>query len=154
MGLKGFSRALAVLIALGVTAPGNAPLHAAPAGTASLTIVVENLRSSDGFLHVAIWDTPDGFGNGDLSVAGTALPAADGSLRIVFDNLPPGRYAIAAYHDENGNGKFDRTAIGLPAEGLGFSNDAWLTLLGAPSFEQAAIELDGAAAETVITLRY
>ena len=32
-------------------------------------------------------------------------------------------YALALYHDENGNRSFDRTGVGFPAEGFGFSNN-------------------------------
>ncbi|MGF1612175.1 MAG: DUF2141 domain-containing protein [Kiloniellales bacterium] len=142
------------LLILGLALSDEAPTRAALAGSASLTVIVENLRNTEGTLRVAIWDSEDGFADGDQSVAGAALPASDEELRFVFDNLAPGRYAVAVYHDENDNGKFDRTLIGLPAEGLGFSNDAWLTVLGAPSFERAAIELDGTAADAVINLRY
>ena len=72
---------------------------------------------------------------------------------LEFKDLKPGRYALAVYHDENGNGEFDRTWIGLPAEGLGFSNGAWIGL-GPPSFEEAAVTLKGQEQTIVIALRY
>ncbi len=36
---------------------------------------------------------------------------------------PQGSYAVAVYHDRDGDRDFDRTIVGLPAEGFGFSND-------------------------------
>lgn len=38
--------------------------------------------------------------------------------------LPSGRYAIAAFHDQNGNGKIDKNWVGVPTEPYGFSNNA------------------------------
>ena len=69
-------------------------------------------------------------------------------------DLAPGRYALIAFHDENNNGEFDRTVVGLPAEGLGFSNGAWISVLGAPSFEEAAFEITEQPDPIVIPLRY
>lgn len=120
----------------------------------SLTVIVTNLRNDAGMLHVAIWQGPDGFADGDYSLAKVREPANGREQRIVFDGLAPGRYALAAFHDENGNGKFDRTWLGLPAEGLGFSNGAWIEAFGPPSFETAAIEITATEASTVIELRY
>jgi uncharacterized protein (DUF2141 family) len=47
---------------------------------------------------------------------------AQGSVRACFW-LPQGAYAVAIYHDRDGDRDFDRTLVGLPAEGFGFSND-------------------------------
>ena len=41
----------------------------------------------------------------------------------MFDDLAPARYAVAVYHDVNGNGRLDTVPPGLPTEPYGFSND-------------------------------
>jgi len=123
-------------------------------GEKSLTVIVKNLRSESGAIHVAIWRDPEGFADGDFSLAKTQAPVQGKEKRLIFNGLAPGYYALAAFHDENGNGKFDRTLIGLPAEGLGFSNGAWIEAFGPPSFENAAIEIKEAQNSTVIELRY
>jgi uncharacterized protein (DUF2141 family) len=38
-------------------------------------------------------------------------------------SVPKGEYAVAVFHDENGNGKMDKNLIGAPKEGYGFSNN-------------------------------
>ena len=65
----------------------------------------------------------------------------------------PGTYAIAVYHDENNNHKFDRTLLGLPAEGYGFSNDA-PALVGLPSFSDARFTAGPGDTVLRIRLRY
>jgi len=73
-------------------------------------------------------------------VAGASLRAQAGAQSITFRQLPPGRYAIIVFHDENDNGLLDENALGVPVEGYGFSNNA-KGFLSAPSFNAAAITL-------------
>ncbi|MGH6946242.1 MAG: DUF2141 domain-containing protein [Kiloniellales bacterium] len=121
--------------------------------TIELTVVIAAVRSDQGQVRVALWDRAEGFTDDDLSIGGEDVAAAEGEVAIRFAGLPPGRYALAAYHDENANGEFDLTWIGLPGEGLGFSNDARI-FFGPPSFEAAAVELAGSQQTVRIALRY
>lgn len=41
---------------------------------------------------------------------------------VSFQNVGPGAYAVAAFHDENDNGRLD-TFLGLPREGFGYSQN-------------------------------
>jgi uncharacterized protein (DUF2141 family) len=66
--------------------------------------------------------------------------------------LPPGYYAIAQYHDENGDHKFNRTLF-MPKEGYGFSNDA-PTTLSLPSFSATRFQLPAAGRTLRMTMRY
>ena len=66
--------------------------------------------------------------------------------------MPAGSYAIALFHDENGNGRVD-TRFGIPTEGVGFSNNPRLWF-GPPSFAAARFAVtDQPRAETV-KMRY
>jgi uncharacterized protein (DUF2141 family) len=67
--------------------------------------------------------------------------------------LPPGQYAVAVYHDANNNDDFDRTLVGMPAEGFGFSNDA-PTRVGLPPLEAVRFRLDAGDPPVRIQLRY
>jgi len=66
--------------------------------------------------------------------------------------LPPGYYAVAQYHDENGDHKFNRTLF-LPKEGYGFSNDAPATV-GLPSFAATRFQLPATGRIVRMTMRY
>lgn len=66
--------------------------------------------------------------------------------------LPPGRYALAQYHDENGDHDFNRT-LWTPKEGFGFSNDA-PTRTGLPAFAAARIMLPPGGATVRMAMRY
>ena len=127
-------------------------LGASAAAAATLKVEIGNLRSAKGNVYLALWDRSESFTESDRTIAVAKVPA--GRTRpLEFTGLAPGRYALVAYHDENENGEFDRTWIGLPAEGLGFSNGAWIGL-GPPSFDEAAVVLSGSERTIVIALRY
>src|SRR3546814_16611886 len=65
----------------------------------------------------------------------------------------PGTYAIAIYHDENGDRKFDRSMLGLPEEGYGFSNNA-AVVLAPPSFDAVKFKAADGVTHVDITMRY
>ena len=130
--------------------PGNG----APTSANSLKVVIKDVRGDAGTVHIGLWNDAEGFAESAKRLDGAEAPARDGNSEFLFEDLTPGRYALIVYHDENGNGAFDRTLIGLPAEGLGFSNGAWIDLFGAPSFEDAAIELKDSETATEISVRY
>jgi len=144
-----YLRFLAIGIAMILA--GNAASE--PAAAAGLTVTIEKLRSGAGTVHLALWDRAEGFTDADAAVTLRELPAAPGQIHFDLGDLKPGLYAIATYHDENGNGEFDRTWIGWPDEGLGFSNGAWISL-GAPSFEEAAFEVLSNPQDIAVALRY
>ena len=111
------------------------------ASAANLTVTVKDVRNTTGTVLVAVYDQ-SGFGKPELAKAKQKAGANAGEVKFVFQSLPAGKYAEAAIHDENGNGKLDRNSLGVPTEGYGFSNDAQGTA-GRPNFNQAAFAFDG-----------
>ncbi len=136
-----------------------------PARAGDLKVTINDVRSTAGAIMIGLYDSTAGFDNaikhsseaGLLNdkdrLVGAALRAITGSQSIIFTHLPPGRYAVIAFHDENDNGRLDENPWGVPTEGYGFSNNAQ-GLLGAPSFDAAGVSLDGADASVAITLIY
>jgi uncharacterized protein (DUF2141 family) len=150
--IRGFLRAaMALPFAALVLTLASGP--AQPSETIDITVVIENLRSSSGDVRVALWSRADGFTDPDAAVAEAGQKAHEGQVAFTFKGLTPGRYAIASFHDENGNGSFDRTFLGLPKEGLGFSNGARI-FLGPPTFDAAAVEVAAASRVLVVKLLY
>jgi uncharacterized protein (DUF2141 family) len=139
-----------LLCAFAIAFPAAAP---AALEAPELIVAVANLRSGDGRIRIALWDDTKTFATDDTALAEVNHAARPGEVRFTFRGLPPGRYAVVDYHDENGNGGFDRTWIGLPDERLGFSNSARIGF-GAPSFEEAAVEIPHSQRVIVVNLRY
>ena len=135
-----FLRAAAALTCLGLAAPPGADGPAA-AGGATLVVLVEGLKDDAGSVHAALHASEDGFPTKpEKALRQADAPIQGGRARIVFEGIPPGGYAVAAYHDENGNGKLDTGFLGIPTEGLGASNDA-KGFMGPPGFDDARVEV-------------
>jgi len=95
----------------------------------------------------------DSFSEFTADLMSRTVEARPGTLNVTFENLPPGRYVVTAYHDENDNDEFDTNFLGLPEEGYGFSNDAPVTL-GPPSFNEAAVSVRDDVGETILSMTY
>ena len=126
---------------------------AGQAVAAELRVRVTELRLSDGGVHFALYATPESFPKKDDRHAGAEVEAKDSGAIWVFRGLAPGRYAVAVYHDENGNGEFDQGFFGIPLEGYAFSNGA-TAFLGAPGFDEAAVTVGEGVTEIVIEMTY
>jgi uncharacterized protein (DUF2141 family) len=138
---------LALLLAAAAIPP---PAPAAP-GTATLVVEVTGLKDDQGSVQVALHASEDGFPTRpEKAIRQASVPISGGRARVVFEGLAPGGYAVAAYHDENGDGRLDTGFLGIPSEGLAASNDA-KGFMGPPSFEKARVEV--APGETRITVK-
>ena len=150
-GLFGFLGATSGLAAAtGLLGP-LAVARSAENGT--LNVSVEGIRNNQGSIRIALWSTPEAFTKGELAQVKDSAVARVGEVVFSFGGLHPGPYALASYHDEDDDVTFDQSWIGLPAEGLGFSNDAWIEF-GPPSFEEAMVKVGPGPQWTRISLRY
>lgn len=118
---------------------------------ARLDIELTGIENDHGTVRVAVC-TPETFATKHCPFEGAAA-AKPGSVVVSVDGIPPGRYAVQAYHDEDGDGRLRRGLFGIPAEAIGFSRDARVRL-GAPSFEDAAIDVTEPATATQFRLRH
>lgn len=129
-----------------------APPVEAAEGSKPLQIVVWNLRKAIGTVRVAIC-TQSTFLKADCPWE-AVVPASNHVATVTIPALPPGVYAAQVFQDENDNHKVDRNVLGVPKEGVGFSNDAPIKLK-APSFKDAAFAHDAEDADPIrIKLRY
>ena len=126
------------------------PLHAG-----DLVVQIKSIRSDEGRAYVAVHrkfpdiEFPDMKG----SVASFNLTARKGTITVVLKDLPGGDYAVAAFHDENGNGERDRNVLGIPTEGYAFGNDA-TGRMGPPTFEDAAVTVGEEPATASASMNY
>lgn len=140
--------ALAVLALPASRADDMADSSAAAAGasagaardTAGLLVSIEGFKSDRGELAIALFDNAADFENHTNAMRKAYLSVEDLAAQWTVDALPPGEYAVIAYHDENGNRAIDFRALGMPKEPVAVSNGA-RRLLGPPRFEEAKFEL-------------
>jgi uncharacterized protein (DUF2141 family) len=145
---------------LALVLAASAPAAAAQAqctGTPSpirLYVNVDNVRDSRGLIAVTLYtDDRRKFlaKRGSLYVG--RVPARQGRTRVCIHVPRPGTYALAVYHDSDSDRGFDRTGLGLPAEGFGFSNNP-PTLFGLPNFSRVRIQVPRTNLSTTIRLHY
>ena len=123
------------------------------ASAADLVVRIEGLRSADGDIRVAVHrraagvDFPDSAG----TVKAAMRPAGETGA-LVFAGLPPGDYAIAAFHDEDRDGDLNTNLLGMPTEGYGFSNDA-RGMFGPPGFDAAAFTIQAGDERPAVTVK-
>ena len=116
----------------------------------TMEVVIKNVDASDGNIAAALFSNEADFLK--TRYAAKKVKANKGEVRLVFENIPAGIYALSVYHDANTNGELDKNMIGIPKEGFGFSNDA-MGMFGPPDFKDASFDWKGG--QTIsLTLRY
>ena len=146
--------AIAGLASLAAGAAAAAAECAGKAGGPTLEVEVVGLRAAKGQVAVTVYpDQARRFlapGGKLLRVRETVtLPAT----RACFHLPQAGHYAIAVYHDANSDQDFNRTIVGLPAEGFGFSNDV-PTPTALPPFQAVRFRVASTGGSLRIRMRY
>ncbi|MBD1846926.1 DUF2141 domain-containing protein [Cyanobacteria bacterium FACHB-63] len=122
--------------------------------TSNLKIVVNGIQRQQGQVCVSLFAGSQGFPDkSDRAVRAQCVPVEKGRTAVTFQNLALGNYAIAVYHDRNGNGRLDRNFVGIPTEGFGFSRNPVIRT-GAPRFSEAAVFVAGTDTTAQIQLQY
>ena len=117
----------------------------------SLTVHLNGLKNAQGNVRVGLYADPSTFRKESQALIIRQIPAIRGRLDIEFSDLPHGRYAIMAYHDEDANGELNRRFGMFPTEGYGLSNNPKIS--GPPAFADSAFEVAGAT-EISIDIHY
>jgi uncharacterized protein (DUF2141 family) len=128
---------------------------AVPAGADdayNIVVQVATFRNTKGALVCRLFPDGRGFPNKATYVQQTSVPIGAATGTCSFTRIKGGVYAVALFHDENGNGKLDTNFIGIPSEGVGVSNNATGSF-GPPKWDDAKFLLRNNAA-LGITLRY
>lgn len=81
-----------------------------------------------------------------------SAPAQKAVVSVRFDGVPPGRYAVMAYHDANDNKKLDLRFGMFPKEGWGLSNNP--KVMGPPSFDASAFVVTEPGTQSAIEMHY
>ena len=126
--------------------------------TPTLEIRIEGIKGDKkGEIGVAVFKSRKGFPihiEHAYETKWDKVSKGEAVINTVFDTLPAGEYAVSVIHDVNGNRMLERSMLGFPEEGVGFSNDQKVKL-SAPEFKDCKFMLaDGEHKKIVITLDY
>ena len=112
-----------------------------------VSVVVTNVATKSGYVTAALYDREETY-NGGGSVRGKRVEVDSDAIRFQFEHLPPGKYAIRIFHDQNSNGDMDTNAFGIPEEPFAFSNNA-KGRFGPASWSDASFEVRGDQTQTI-----
>lgn len=121
--------------------------------TSRLELVIQNTKSNKGTIQVLIFNSEAGFPDEPKKAfKAFSLPITDLSAKKTIDKLPPGKYAISVFHDEDSDGKIQKNGVGIPIDRFGFSNNPTL-FFGPPSFSKSAFTIKNTPTKVLINLR-
>jgi uncharacterized protein (DUF2141 family) len=134
----------------------SGPAAAQGPATATLTVNIAGANNAKGKMLVALYREPAGFPDTPKSAFRRELVDIDAkalTAKAVFSDVPPGTYAVAVLHDENGNGDMDKNMLGIPKEGHGASNNP-SPMMRAPNFDEGKFMLNAPAHSLEIKMQY
>ena len=117
------------------------------AGELKLELAGKGMAGNE--VRIAIYNAnaPEQFPSDQSFYRGLVSETKEDRLTVIVPDLPPGKYAVAAYVDDNRNGRQDTNFLGMPKEIYGFSNNA-RGMFGPPDFTAAAFEIG----ENIVTV--
>ena len=110
------------------------------AETSSLTVTFSGIKATTGAILFTVVNSEAAYNDKAPASAQGMLPVSTNAASQVFTGLAPGRYAIKAFHDVNGDGKMNANPFGIPSEPFAFSNNA-VGAMGPAKWADASFEV-------------
>ncbi len=116
------------------TADPNDPL--------SITFVISDAKSRQGTVLCGLYDQETKWLSRDYFQGANSAVDEHGKARCVFRGIPPGSYALSAFHDVDGDNELDRKIFGIPSEPYCASRNA-RRAFGPPRWRDAVFSYPG-----------
>ena len=142
---------LACVILFSVVVSVPPPARAQSGGPATIILKITGLRSEKGQVRIAVFNSSETW-LGEQPVYSSTIKVDSQSVTWKLDDVPYGDYGIAAFHDENSNGKMDKNLLGIPKERYGFSNNVRATF-GPPKWEKGKFAVRNPTTEISIEVK-
>ncbi len=141
-----------LLLGSGQLPAGTAGPAAAPrAETASVTVVVTALVSTESVVKLNFYNAPEKFlKDGQQAFRLVVKPNGQHEISVPVE-LAKGEWAVALTQDTNNNDLLDKNFLGIPTEPFAFSNNV-RPHLSAPNFEECKFMVDGSGKVVSIKL--
>ncbi|MFN6571757.1 hypothetical protein A6770_02235 [Nostoc minutum NIES-26] len=120
----------------------------------NLSVEIDGVKNKQGQVCVSIFASSQGFpSNRDRIVQKQCTKITETPVKVSFNNLKAGNYAVAVIHDRNNDLTLNRNNLGMPTEGFGFSRNPEVRT-SAPKFGDAAFLIAGPNTNIQIQLKY
>ncbi|KPQ37750.1 MAG: hypothetical protein HLUCCA11_01455 [Phormidesmis priestleyi Ana] len=120
---------------------------------ARLKVTIHELRNQKGEVCLALFESEIGFPKDEQKAVFNRCFAITQIPLTVSVEVPYGSYSVSLLHDENQDGELNTNFIGVPQEGIGFSNDPRI-IKGTPSFEKTRFDFSADSEEVQVTVKY
>jgi uncharacterized protein (DUF2141 family) len=114
-----------------------------------LTLHITNIQDACGRIQVGIYNNKSDFPKEGKEFKRVYIKVDAKEVKFTVQDMPPGDYAIAIYHDANTDGQCNSNFLGVPTECYGFSNNV-KPFLSAPSFSATKFSL---TTDRLLTIR-
>ena len=150
-GRHGIKFPLACVILFSVVVSFSPPTRAQSGGTGTIIVKITGLRSGKGQVRIAVFNSSETW-LGEHPVYSSTIKVDGQTVTWTINDVPYGDYGIAAFHDENSNGKMDRNLVGVPKEPYGFSNNLTV-ILRAPRWDKGKFAVQNPITEISIEVK-
>ncbi|MEM6279101.1 MAG: DUF2141 domain-containing protein [Verrucomicrobiota bacterium] len=116
----------------------------------NVNVTVTNIPGAKGTLLIGLFDSSGSFTKRPMKNSPKVQVTSTSPVTVTIPNVPPGTYAVSVVQDLNGNGRLDKSVVGMPKEPLAFSRISKIPR-GKPSF--AACSFDVASSDVSMTIR-
>ena len=107
----------------------------------NLSVTINGVSSDKGNICYAVYTNESSFLKFDEVYKSGSEKAVKGSTAFSIFDLPDGDYAIAIFHDENGNQNLDTNLFGIPKEQVAFSKGK-MKMFGPPKFSECVFNFN------------
>lgn len=124
----------------------------AAAASSQPVVIASGLRNAKGLVRICLTRDRAHFPDckSDPAAISRSFPASASTMSL--GDVPAGAYAVAVFHDENGNHKLDKS-VGIPREGFGFSRNPKIRF-GPPKFDDVVVNLSPGSSRIEIRMHY
>jgi len=117
----------------------------------TLIVKITGLHSGKGQVRIAVFNSSETW-LGEHPVYSSTIKVDGQTVTWTINDVPYGDYGIAAFHDENSNGKMDKNLVGVPKEPYGFSNNLTV-ILRAPRWDKGKFPVRNPTTEISIEVK-
>jgi uncharacterized protein (DUF2141 family) len=116
---------------------------------------ITNFENTRGTCRACLFTSAASFsGEGGEPFKCVQAPVTGKTVQAVFEDIPPGTYALFVLHDANNNKKMDKNFLGIPKEGYGASKNK-LPFAAAPGFNENRFAVEhNTTVRLTVKLRY
>ncbi|EAW37943.1 DUF2141 domain-containing protein [Lyngbya sp. PCC 8106] len=119
-----------------------------------LIVELDGLKNKTGQVCLSLFSSSQGFpDNKENALQTQCIQLGKDNPKITFENLIPGNYAVAVFHDANSDQTLNLNSLGIPTEGFGFSRNPTI-LAGPPQFNDTAVVVANVQNNIQIKLQY